>query len=89
MTDPVSPTPAPELKGCFTVILASVEVLSFLATIPLMGIAYILKPGPYETLGSPLSVSRAYDFYSALFYSIIALAVGVGSHVLRKRLSGR
>jgi hypothetical protein len=88
MTDPGSATPAPELKGCFTVILASVEVLSFLAAIPLMGIAFILKPGPGETLGT-LGSGHAFDLYSALVYSIIALAVGVGSHVLRKRLSGR
>jgi hypothetical protein len=87
MTDPVSTSPTPGLKSGFAflaiLILLPVEVLSFLALVPLMGLAFILRPGPDEALGS----SRAYDLHFTLVLSVIALAVGIGSHVLRRRLS--
>jgi hypothetical protein len=87
MIDQGSLTPKPGLKGGFAfilvLILLPVEVLSSLAIVPLLGLAFILRPGPGEALGS----GRAHDLYSALVWSVVALAVGVGSHVLRRRLS--
>jgi hypothetical protein len=87
MTDPASPTPTHGLKGGFAfiliLILLPVEVLSFLVVVPLIGLAFILRPGPGEALDS----GRAYDLYFALVLSVVALAAGVGSHVLRRRLS--